>query len=138
AGLYPAQGAERHEPGRGDGTPHQPHGPHQEQCGIPDEHESGLSGAGFSSDGMLSEKRGSRAACHRSAGGWHTPKGLADQDLAGMCATVPPRARVGTPLWEQTYSMIKTEACWRAWLRPRLKWPPFGPAAPHVRLFSDR
>ncbi len=39
AHLHPAQGAQRHEPGRGDGAAHQPHGPHQEQCGVLEEHE---------------------------------------------------------------------------------------------------
>ncbi len=40
--LYPSQGAQRHEPGRGDGTAHQPHGPHQEQRRFPGRHEFGL------------------------------------------------------------------------------------------------
>src|SRR5207237_34382 len=42
ADLHPPQGPQRHEPGRGDGTTGQPHGPHQEQRRVPDEHESEL------------------------------------------------------------------------------------------------
>ena len=38
-GLHPAQGAQRHEPGRGDGTAHQPHGTDQEQCRVSEQYE---------------------------------------------------------------------------------------------------
>src|SRR5262249_25670242 len=41
--LHPAEGAERHEPGRGNGVAHQPHGTDQEQRGIPHEYEPGVS-----------------------------------------------------------------------------------------------
>ncbi len=40
--LHPAQGPERHEPGRGNGVAHQPHGPDEDERGVLDEHEFGL------------------------------------------------------------------------------------------------
>src|SRR5262249_47390819 len=43
ARVYSAQGAKRHEPGRGDGTAHQPHGSRQDQHGIPEQHELDVS-----------------------------------------------------------------------------------------------
>ena len=42
ADVHPPQSPQRHEPGRGDGAAHQPHGADQEQRGVFDEHEPGV------------------------------------------------------------------------------------------------